>query len=379
MHKKITKFKSLLTLLLVSTSLFLNGCSNTENPKQVTSKENIESESISNSQVSSLNNAEIHFIDTGNSDAILIKEGETFTLIDGGDNDDEASMVRYLNNQGVKNIKYLISTHAHADHLGGLDAVVKNFAVENAFVSNGSADSKSYRDFINALSDKGLSPSVPLENNKFFLENSYFEVLNTNGGSTTNEQSLVLLFTNKNDKILFTGDAEAGTEKEIMPKLCDIDLLKVGHHGSRSSSTDELLQKTTPEYAVIQVGKGNSYGHPHKETMDKLKRLGIEVHRNDECSDIIFISTGDGVSTNCKAGSYTPGKRESSNSDIQNNDQQINNQQSGQNDEIVYYTPKGKSYHSRRDCSALIRSKTILSGTIKESNKLDPCDRCYGK
>ncbi|MFR2552370.1 MAG: ComEC/Rec2 family competence protein [Clostridioides difficile] len=272
-NKKNSKIKTLILLLIVSISIYLTGCTTSDNGNNQSNNNDSLSSSISSDK-----NVKIHFIDTGNSDAILIQDGKTFILIDGGDNDDEGLMVDYLNNQGVKDIKYLIATHSHADHLGGLDSVVKNFNIENVFVSNGSAETKSYRDFINALANKGLSPSVPLENNKFYLEDSYFEVLNTNGGDTTNEQSLVLVYTNGNDKVLFTGDAEEGTEKEILPKLEKVDLLKVAHHGSRSSSSQEFLDKVNPEYAVLLVGKGNSYGHPHQETMNKLKKMGVKVH-----------------------------------------------------------------------------------------------------
>lgn len=189
-NKKNSKIKTLILLLIVSISIYLTGCTTSDNGNNQSNNNDSLSSSISSDK-----NVKIHFIDTGNSDAILIQDGKTFTLIDGGDNDDEGLMVDYLNNQGVKDIKYLIATHSHADHLGGLDSVVKNFNIENVFVSNGSAETKSYRDFINALANKGLSPSVPLENNKFYLEDSYFEVLNTNGGDTTNEQSLVLVYT----------------------------------------------------------------------------------------------------------------------------------------------------------------------------------------
>ncbi|WP_235689907.1 MBL fold metallo-hydrolase [Clostridioides difficile] len=208
---------------------------------------------------------------------------------------------------------------------------------------------------------------------------------NTNGGDTTNEQSLVLVYTNGNDKVLFTGDAEEGTEKEILPKLEKVDLLKVAHHGSRSSSSQEFLDKVNPEYAVLLVGKGNSYGHPHQETMNKLKKMGVKVHRSDECSDIIFESTGDGVFTSCKDGSYIIKALEKMET-LENqtviqvkNDSFKNKQNTSNSEEIVYFTPKGKSYHSTKNCSGLSRSKKILSGTIAESKKNDPCDICYGK
>ncbi len=331
--------------------------------------------------------AEIHFIDTGNSDAILIMADHKAMLIDGGDNDDEQLVVNYLKNLGITELEYVIATHPHADHIGGLDAVIKACKINQLLVANGDADTKTYRDFINAAMDKGLTPSVPLEESKFPLGNSYFTVMNTNGGEDTNNQSLVIEYVNGEDKVLFMGDAEKEVEEELLPQLSKVDLLKVGHHGSSTSTTEAFLKKVDPTYAVILCGKDNKYGHPHRETMAKLQ--GIEVHRSDECGTIIFKSTGKGLVTDCKVGSYTPGsdagKSNSSNTTAFNNiDQNKGNVVSEQKSEttssateVVYWTPKGKSYHSTKSCPTLARSKTILSGTISESGKYDPCDSCY--
>lgn len=260
-------------------------------------------------KVEKVKNAELHFINTGNSDAILIKQGNKAALIDGGDNDDEQKVVNYLKEQEVSELEYVFATHPHADHIGGLDAVVNAIPIKNLYVSNGDADTKTYSDFINAMANKGLSPSVPLLNSEFKLDNSIFKVLSVANSSEPNNNSLVLLYTNGKDKVLLMGDAEADIESNLNPG--DIDLLKIGHHGSHSSTTDGFLEKTTPEYAVIQVGEGNSYGHPHQETMSKLESLGIEVHRNDECGNIIFKSTGKGLEHDCSVASYNPGKEES--------------------------------------------------------------------
>ena len=335
--------------------------------------------------------AEIHFIDTGNSDSILIKEGKKAMLIDGADNDDEKTLIQYIKEQDVTELEYVIATHPHADHIGALDSVIQNFPIENLFVANGDAETKTYRDFIQAAMDKDLTPSVPLENQKFMLENSYFEVFNTNGGKDTNEQSLVVLYTNGEDKILLTGDAEKETEAEILSQMPEVDLLKVGHHGSHSSTTDAFLERVNPKYAIITAGVGNQYGHPHIETVEKLKKANIEVHRTDECGDIIFQSTGSGLTTTCTPGSYERGNQTtpSKPSTSQSQNHSKPNAQANENTisqsavthsspiEIVYWTPKGKSYHASNACSALTKSKTILSGTLNESGKNDPCDRCY--
>jgi beta-lactamase superfamily II metal-dependent hydrolase len=281
--------KLLLTFIMI---LSLTGCSE---------ELSLENENLKN------NFSEVHFINTGNSDAILIKEGDKAALIDGGDNDDEELLVNYLKEQGVESLEYLFATHPHADHIGGLDAVVDNIPIKNVYVSNGDADTKTYKDFINALSNKGLSPSVPLLGSEFKLENSTFKVLSVANTDDKNNNSLVLLYTNGEDKFLFMGDAESEIESSL--KVENIDVLKVGHHGSYTSSSPEFIKMTNPKYAVILVGENNKYGHPHIETMNTLKENNIEVHRTDECSDIVFTSTSEGVKLNCNIGSYNRGNK----------------------------------------------------------------------
>ena len=340
--------------------------------------------------------AEIHFIDTGNSDAILIVADHKAMLIDGGDNDDEGLVVDYLKNQGITELEYVVATHPHADHIGGLDAVIKVCKVNKLLVANGDADTKTYRDFINAAMAKGLTPSVPLEESKFPLGSSYFTVMNTEGAEDANNQSLVIEYVNGEDTVLFMGDAEKEVEEKLLSHVSKVDLLKVGHHGSSTSTTDAFLKKVDPTYAVILCGKENKYGHPHRETMLKLQ--GIEVHRSDECGTIIFKSTGTGLVTDCKAGSYTPGsdtqsstsgKSESGKNNTnttttdkgsaneENTEVEQQSQGATNSGSQVYWTPNGKSYHTTKSCPTLSRSKTILSGTISESGKDDPCDRCH--
>lgn len=378
-------------VLVALCSILVTGCSSkdsnkdssktqdVENPTKVesiTDENNIESDTQSNTQIS-----EIHFIDTGNSDAILIKQGDKSALIDAGDNDDEQRVVKYLKNQGITELEYIFATHPHADHIGGLDAVVDNIKVKQAYVSNGDADTKTYRDFINSMANKGLNPSVPLLNSEISLGSSKFKVLSVANEKDPNNNSIVLEYINGNDKVLLMGDAEKEIESTI--NVGDVDLLKLGHHGSHSSSTPSFIDKASPEYAVITVGANNKYGHPHKETMDTLKeRSNIEIHRNDECGDIVFISTGKGLEVDCSVGSYTSGKEESKVSNKNTYETQVVEKETNvvpniePSNDLVYFTPNGKSYHSTSSCSTLSRSKVINSGTIEESGKFDPCDRC---
>lgn len=346
---------------------------------EVKKEENSNNKNKSNTAV---NNVEIHFINTGNSDSILIKDGNKAALIDGGENDDENRVVSYLRSQNVDELKYVIATHPDADHIGGLDAVVNEIKVDNVYVSNGDANTKTYADFITAMANKGLSASVPLLHSKFKLDKSEFEVLSVANQNDPNNNSIVLEYRNGKDKMLFMGDAGREIEKTL--DVSDVDLIKIGHHGSSNSSDPSFISSINPKYAVITCGENNRYNHPDKETMDTLKDENIKVYRTDECGDIVFISTGNGLKTSSEEGDYKPGESDNANSSLFNNSTPSNNSAyiessndlSKDKDEIVYWTPNGKSYHTTKSCRALKRSKIIESGSIEESGKNDPCDFC---
>ena len=404
MFSKASKIISILAI----TSIILTGCSsNTKNNNEdsipnLSVNENIESaSSSSNLKIepetnldkatdTKLNDVKVTFLNTGNSDSILINDNGKYLLIDSGDNDDEKFMSNYLDSKGIDKLDYLIISHWDADHVGGADAVVDSVKIDTVLVPNGNADTKTYRDFITSISNAGLSPSVPLEGAKFELSGSYFEVFNTDGGNSKNDDSLVVKLTNGEDTFLFTGDAGTSIENKISNKIGDVDVLKVGHHGSHSSTGYEFIDAIRPEYGVILCDANNKYGHPHKEPLEVLSKFGVELHRSDECGEIEFLSSGAGVTTDCKEGSYNPGKNSkySSQSSLLNTSKNYNSDNYKKEDvsqettedilngNIVYWTPNGKSYHSTKDCSTLSRSKTILSGTQAESGKNDPCDRC---
>lgn len=356
--------------------------------------------------------ATVHFINTGNSDAILIVQDDKSVLIDAGDNDDESLMVNYLNNLEIKKIDYLVSTHPDADHCGGLDAVINNFEIGTFFVGNGSSDSQTYTDVINATANKGIKPSVPLEESKFELtSNSYIQFFNTAGGSDSNESSLVTLFVNGEDKFLLTGDAGTETENKILSKMQDVDVLKIGHHGSKNSTTQSFLDKVNPEYAVILTGK-NSYGHPHSEVLSKLESANIEIHRSDECGDIIFKSTGEGVSTECDKGTYLANDKESREEAERKAEEEriaaeakaaeearlaeearvaeeariaeqerLEQEAAAQNQnnvtEMVWITATGKKYHRTNDCGNT-NPANARQITLEEAQKnYEPCKKCY--
>lgn len=285
-----------LVMLSILCMLSMSACSQKqEGTTQKTSQEETQTENNSNqSQITDMSTnrtatkTEIHFISTGNSDCILIKS-EKNVLIDGGQNDDEKRIVEYLNQQNVKKIDYLVSTHPDADHSGGLDAVVNHVEIGETFVCNGDSNTKTYQDFIQALAKKKLTPAVPLENKKFEIgKNTYIQFYNAKStAKEANDLSLVTLLVSGNKKALFTGDASVDVEKKIMSELPEVDILKVGHHGSRSSTCLEFLEKIKPTYAVICTGK-NSYGHPTNQVLSNLKECNVETHRTDQEGNIIF-------------------------------------------------------------------------------------------
>lgn len=261
----------------------------------------------------------VHFIDTGHSDSVLIENNGKFALIDAGDRDDDTTVKSYLTGQGVKRLEYLIITHFHADHFGAADTVVTDFEVGTTFVSNGNADTQVYQDFINALSNKGLKPSVPLEGGEVSLGNATLTFYNTRGGnSNENNNSLVTLLQSGSRQALFTGDAESQVEANLT-NIGDVDLFKAGHHGSDTSNTSSLLNRIKPEHVVIMAGANNKYGHPSAEVMNRFKSLGIPVYRTDEQGTIIVTLSEDGVSVDKEPGSYKSGDGTQSSSSTSSN------------------------------------------------------------
>lgn len=376
-----------ISFLLIST-LALTGCSsdNSKKEENVSIPKDVVSNSSdkNNEQDINLSDCIVTYINTGNSDAILIEQNGKYLLIDSGDNDDESYMVNYLKNKNITKLDYFLLTHFDADHIGGADKIIDNMDIGQLFVPNGDADTKTYRDFIQSSANKNVYPSVPLEGAKFNLGSAVFEVLNTDGGENKNDDSLVVKLTNGEDVFAFMGDAGQVIENKIVNKLGDVDVLKAGHHGSHTSSGYDFVKAINPEYAIILVGQNNKYGHPHKETMDTFEKLNIKVHRSDECGEVVFKSTGNGVSTNCSNGSYSIGSNSKYN-ESSNNNQTVNDKKSEtvvKEEQVmpesgtVYWTPNGSVYHTTQNCSTLSKSKTILNGTITESGKPRVCKNC---
>ena len=258
-------------------------------------------------------NLKVHFIDVGQADSILIQQGSKYMLIDAGNNGDGKLVKNYLIQQGIKTLDYVIGTHPHEDHIGGLDYIINDFKIGKIYLPKATSTTKAFGDVVTAIKNKGMKATVPKPGETFNLGSAKITILAPNNSKykDLNNFSVVVKLEFGSNSFLLTGDAEDISESEILAKGFNVkaDLLKVGHHGSHSSTTDEFLAKVNPKYAVISTETGNDYGHPHKETMDKLKNKNITVYRTDELGTIIATSNGKTITFNTKPGSYKVGTR----------------------------------------------------------------------
>ena len=240
-------------------------------------------------------NLAVSFIDVGQADCILITTNDHNMLIDAGNNEDGEKLVSYFNSLGITKFDHVVATHAHEDHIGGMDDIINNFDIDNFYMPQSTTTTKTFEDVLDALISKEISISIPKIDSEFNLDDAKLKVIYA-GDETNdlNDSSIVLKLTYKNNSFLFTGDATSNIEKEILNKDIKADVLKVGHHGSQYSSTDDFLAAVNPKYAVILVGKNNSYGHPTIETLNKL--ANTKVYRTDENGTIIFTSDGKDIS-----------------------------------------------------------------------------------
>jgi len=246
----------------------------------------------------------VHFIDVDQGDSILVEENGHFMLIDAGVNEKGATVVKYLKKLGVVKLDYVIATHPHNDHIGGLDAVIDAYKVGNVIMPDISLDFKNYEDLLERIADNNLIITRPVVGDNYTLGNASFVIISPNSSSyeSINDYSLGIKLTYGSNSFILTGDAQSVSEAEMLENGIDLsaDVLKLSHHGSSTSSTINFLDKVNPEYAVISVGTGNKYEHPHSATMQAINDRDINLYRTNKQSSIIFTSDGKSISVNVK-------------------------------------------------------------------------------
>jgi competence protein ComEC len=229
-------------------------------------------------------------------DVTLVQDGVKTLLIDAGTNDRATSLVSRLKKRGVHQIDVLIGTHPHEDHIGGMDTIIKNFNIGAIYLPDVTSTTQSFEDVLTAISVKGLKISIPTPSETLPLSQSTITFLapDSSAYNEINNYSIVNRVQFGKTSFLFTGDAQNLSEQEMLTLGFNLksDVLKVGHHGSFSSTSPAFLAAVSPRYGAIFVGKDNDYGHPHQETLQKLSASGVRVYRTDLNGNIVFRSDG---------------------------------------------------------------------------------------
>lgn len=240
----------------------------------------------------------VHFIDVGQGDSTFIcfPNGKT-AIIDGGTRKSGEKVVNYLKELGINKIDYLIATHPHEDHIGGLPQIVKNFTIGKVYMPDRTASTKIFEELLNEIKNKDLKIEVGKGGDYIIDESTMkFFILapNRDDYNETNDFSIVTKIEYMDNSFIIMGDAEESSEQDILKKGYDLkaNVLRIGHHGGRTSSTSEFLNEVKPDYFVISLGKDNSYGHPHKETIERIKKTNSNILRTDELGDIVIVSDG---------------------------------------------------------------------------------------
>ena len=274
--------KRLLAALLLCSLLFA-GCANTQSDAQSQSPEPLV----------------IHFVDVGHADCTLLSVGETTILIDGGNTGTSYDVLKYLRQLGVEELDLIVNTHPHGDHLGGIPTVMNNLPTKEVWCSTTSFDTYLYDQFKNAANKQELTIRKPAPGTVYSADGLVITVLGPleeeSAYSDLNDTSLVLMVQYGEKKFLFTGDMEDYAEKQLVNADIDLeaDVLKVGHHGSYSSTSQVFLDEVDPEYGIIFCAQDNEYGHPHDSPMNRLFRADVTLFRTDLMGNIVVVTNGD--------------------------------------------------------------------------------------
>lgn len=243
---------------------------------------------------------QVHYIDVGQGDSsLVICDGKTL-LIDAGENGHEADVINYLRNLGIQKLDYIIVTHQHSDHIGGMPEVIEEFDADNIIMpkltKSQTPTNSTYKAFLEALKGSDAKVISSKVGASYSLGSAKFDICGpvTDDAEDINSMSVVTKITYGETSFLFTGDAETDEEKEVLDIGADVDadVYKMGHHGSYTSSSKDFLNAVTPEICIISCGTDNDYGHPHDAALKRAKKHTSEIYRTDICGSIVVESNG---------------------------------------------------------------------------------------
>lgn len=239
-----------------------------------------------------------HFLDVGQGDSEFLElpDGKTM-LIDTGEYDQAQTVSDYIADLGYKKIDYLVATHPHSDHMGAMADIIKSFEIGEIYAPKVSHNTKTYENFLDAVASKGLQINAAVRGMTIYDTNNLkIEILSPYENTDyddLNDWSVILRVTFGSNIFLYTGDASTSvTQKADAGK---IDVLKVGHHGSKTSTNNKLVKTLSPKWAVIEVGANNDYGHPHTSALKALQKHGVTIYRTDQNGTCTAISDGTNI------------------------------------------------------------------------------------
>ncbi|MGL5381712.1 ComEC/Rec2 family competence protein [Clostridium sp.] len=247
-------------------------------------------------------NLEVSYLDVGQGDAAYIRVNDFDILIDAGPRSDADRLMEQLEEKNIDDFEMVIATHPHEDHIGGMVKVFDRYEVKEFYMPKTTHTTKTFENMVNAVAKEGIKIKTIKEGMSFDLgDGAGIEVYSPMYESYEefNDYSPIMKLTFGETDLIFTGDAESHAEQEVVakyPNNLKAEVLKFGHHGSSTSSTDEFVKSVAPEYGIISCGIDNKYGHPHRETLQKISTYGIESYRTDKQGQITLTSDGKNIS-----------------------------------------------------------------------------------
>lgn len=329
----------------------------------------------------------VHFIDVGQADAALVECDGHYMLVDGGNRGDSDVIYTVLKKAGADKLDIVVASHAHEDHIGGLPGAFNYATAELTLCPVTDYDSGIFETFKEYAEDKGGGLTVPEAGDKYALGSAEVEILGLNAGEDTNNTSIVLMIRYGETSFLFTGDAEREAEQALLDSGAELkaDVLKLGHHGSDTSTSYPFLREVMPEYAVISVGEGNSYEHPEEGTLSRLRDADCKILRTDLNGDIIISSDGEELTvttdkTATEEQLLTPGGKTQSiakpGAGESPEPTPAETEQPQSRETMVWIPKSGSKYHSDPECSNM-KDPTQVSLSQAESMGYTPCKKCW--